>query len=261
MKQHLHHAMAPIDVLTRVELEETMTKQYDRQTRERYRGIDTARLPPIMVTAVNTGPLQLGAIGPSDGFAGPEEGDVWLLRRANVVSSVFATDTAKYVLFRGSTPSDIAGGYTNRQVLDGMTLSPATQSVMNTPSIPASTVPVQNLSTGAYFVSITGGTVTLVTVNGNQVGTGDGIYLVPSGGTIAITYSVIPTSWVWVPTGTVTAQLGNNQGVEYDCPNKGGLFQPGEQLYAQIYNATVGNTYLLTAEFIRCPAEMKGKLF
>jgi hypothetical protein len=259
VKQRLHANLAPIDILTRLELEEIMDKQFSSQTRERFRGIDSARLPPI--TALGTGgTINLGAIQTSDGVAGPEQGDVWLLRRANVASSSIA-DTALYVLYRGSTPSD-TGQYTNRQLLNGMAFQPAVNNpTPSQPAVPASTTPVANENTYPVNVAISGGTITAVTVNGVQVGTGDGTYLVPSGGTIAVTYSVAPT-WVWSNANGASsaAQLGQHVGIEYDAPNKGCLFQPGEQLYAQVFNSIAGNTYLLTGEFIRCPAEMKGKL-
>lgn len=65
-----------------------------------------------------------------------------------------------------------------------------------TPSIPASTVAVTNTSPLPATVVISAGTLTNVSVNGVTVGTGDGTYTVPSGGTIAMTYSVAPT-WTW----------------------------------------------------------------
>lgn len=65
-----------------------------------------------------------------------------------------------------------------------------------TPAVPLTTVPVQNTSALPYTVVVSAGTVTLVTVNGVTVGTGDGTYAVPAGASIAITYSVAPT-WTW----------------------------------------------------------------
>src|ERR1700733_6769692 len=104
-EQRLHSALAPIDVLTRIELDESLHKGLDAAVRARYVGIDSARFP--VTTALGTGgTVNLGALGTSDGYVGPEQGDVWMLRRVIVVSSAFATDAAKYVLFRGSTPSD-----------------------------------------------------------------------------------------------------------------------------------------------------------
>lgn len=65
-----------------------------------------------------------------------------------------------------------------------------------TPAVPASTVTATNTNAWPVFVTISGGTLTQVFVNGVQVGTTAGTYVVPAGGTISITYSVVPT-WAW----------------------------------------------------------------
>jgi hypothetical protein len=257
-KQRIHANLAPIDLLTREELAEEMAKRDGKRDRERYRGIDSARLPPIALTSTGQATLNLysgAGAASSDGDGGPSEGDVWLLRRANVVSSNFYSDPARYMLFRGSSPSDPIGGYTNRQLLNGMTFT--TGAFVGTPAVPASGTAQQNINGVPVQVVVTGGTVTAVAVNGVTVGGGDGTYVVPAYGAITLTYSVAPT-WAW--TSLQNPTLGQYVGIEYDAPNKGCLLQPGEQLYAQVVNSTSGNTYLLTAEFIRCPAEMKGKL-
>jgi hypothetical protein len=64
------------------------------------------------------------------------------------------------------------------------------------PAVPASTVAAQNTSSYAVSVVISGGAATVTTVNGIVVGAGDGTYLVPSGGSIAVTYTIAP-AWVW----------------------------------------------------------------
>jgi hypothetical protein len=77
------------------------------------------------------------------------------------------------------------------------------------PAVPASGVAVQNTNLYPVDVTITGGTVTAVVVNGVTVGTGDGTYLVPVAGSISMTYSVAPT-WVWAdanPTGSPTTAV------------------------------------------------------
>jgi hypothetical protein len=49
-------------------------------------------------------------------------------------------------------------------------------------------------------VTITGGTVTHVAVGGTDQFTATGVTaVVPPAGTIAITWSVVPTSWAWTP--------------------------------------------------------------
>lgn len=71
-----------------------------------------------------------------------------------------------------------------------------TYGIVTAPAVPASTVTYTNVQGGACLVQVTGGTVTVVQVAGANVGAGDGLYLVPSGATIAVTYSVAPT-WTW----------------------------------------------------------------
>lgn len=66
-----------------------------------------------------------------------------------------------------------------------------------TPSFPATNTPVTNANGWAVFVTITGGTLTSVKVNGTQVGTAAGTYVVPAGQTISVTYTLAPT-WNWV---------------------------------------------------------------
>lgn len=178
--QRLHSALAPLDVLTRDELEESLHKGLEAAVRSRVRGLDIARIPvqPVTATAATVFLSGISPGGGSDLVFGPNEGDVWMLRRAIVKSSVFA-DAAKYLLFRGSTPSDTAFAYTFRFLLDAMI-----------------------------------------------------------GG----------------------ATPGQNVNVGYFPANKSIFINSGEMLYAQVLGGTPGNQYLLEAEAIRCPAEMKGKL-
>lgn len=66
------------------------------------------------------------------------------------------------------------------------------------PAVPATTVPATNPARIPASVVVAGGTVTNVSVNGLSVGSGDGTYTVPGGGTIALTYSAAPTwTWTW----------------------------------------------------------------
>lgn len=65
------------------------------------------------------------------------------------------------------------------------------------PAIAASTVAVTNTSKRTVWVEVTGGTVTVVKVDGVTIGTRvAGMFLVRPGSTIALTYSVAPT-WQW----------------------------------------------------------------
>lgn len=65
------------------------------------------------------------------------------------------------------------------------------------PAIPASTVPAVNESDHVMWVEITGGTVTVVAVDGTTTGRTVGAFFLRPGSEIAITYSVVPTSWKW----------------------------------------------------------------
>jgi hypothetical protein len=100
----------------------------------------------------------------------------WVPTTSGLGMSVFHFREA--TLYTGGTPT-LAGGNT---------LSP--------PSVPSSGVNATNSTGLNVWVTITGGTLTAVTVNGSQVGTTAGSYLLPARGTISITYSVAPT-WTW----------------------------------------------------------------
>jgi len=87
-------------------------------------------------------------------------------------------------------------------------------SLISTPAVPASTINAVNYTNQPYNVTITGGTLTAVTVNGQTVGTTAGTYIVPAGGTIAVTYSVAPT-WTWAPVyspAAATVTVSRDQG-------------------------------------------------
>jgi hypothetical protein len=73
--------------------------------------------------------------------------------------------------------------------------------VTNAPAVPLTTVPLVNPYNWPVLVTVTGGTVTNVSVNGATVGTVPGTYTLPSPGTITLTYSSAPT-WTWLAVGT-----------------------------------------------------------
>jgi len=80
-------------------------------------------------------------------------------------------------------------GVVNSEITDG--------DWVDKPAIAASTVAVKNTSDRAMFVEVTGGTVTVVKVDGVTVGTRvAGMFYVRPNSTIALTYSVAPT-WQW----------------------------------------------------------------
>lgn len=250
--QRLHSNLAPIDLLTREEMEQTLSKGLDAAMRERVRGLDLARVPfsPISALAASVNLFT----GNDQTPWGPEQGDIWMLRRVNVKSSAL-TDVAKYILYRGSTPSDISNAYTGRFLLEGF--NPPANAVPTTPAVPASTVAQQNTNSYPVTVVITGGTATSTSVNGVVVGAGDGTYTVPAYGSISVTYSVAPT-WAW--TNASPTSLGLNVNLGFYPSTKAIFLFPGEQIYAQVNGATVGNQYMLDGEAIRVPAEMRGKI-
>lgn len=81
-----------------------------------------------------------------------------------------------------------------------MTLNPASSAriagAQTAPAVPATTVALANPFTFACLVTVRGGTVTVIAIDGTTVGTVDGLFLVPAGSTITLTYSVAPT-WTW----------------------------------------------------------------
>lgn len=88
---------------------------------------------------------------------------------------------------------------------------------LTTPSVPATTVNVQNTTGSLAAVAITGGTITSVKVNGVQVGTGAGTYSLQPTAFISITYSAAPT-WTWTAGYTVLTSptpLGNVKSAEF----------------------------------------------
>jgi hypothetical protein len=70
-----------------------------------------------------------------------------------------------------------------------------------TPGVPGSGTPVVSTFNYTVRVTITGGTMSNVVVNGVSVGTGAGTYVVPAFGSITLTYTVAPT-WNWFSLGT-----------------------------------------------------------
>lgn len=87
------------------------------------------------------------------------------------------------------------------------------------PAVPATTVAYANGTGQTAYVTITGGTVTSINVNGTQVATATNyMATVPAGQTIAITYSAAP-AWYWstftppVPATTVAAANTTGQDI------------------------------------------------
>jgi hypothetical protein len=115
---------------------------------------------------------------------------------------------------------------TNQQMAQN-TANIATAAAPVTPAVPATTVAAQNTSANPVQVVISGGTVTVVAVNGVTVGSGDGTYAVPGYGSIAVTYSGVPT-WAWT---YATAVL--------TLPNPQGVYLPAQSLSDSIHHNEV----------------------
>jgi hypothetical protein len=141
--------------------------------------------------------------------------------------------------------------------------------VSNPIVLAATTVPAYNNNPQGINVSVQGGTVTVIAVNGTVTGLTSGTVYVPGGGTLTITYTVAPTltsSNVVGPTGFVAASplvnviadvfsgmsVDPNQvdfsaakissmfaGSIYNVGHKKIWVQPGEQVYALVYGLQV----------------------
>jgi len=257
-EQRLHSALAPIDILTRIEMEEVLHKGLNDAVRARYIGVDSVRFPDVVVTATAT-TVFLGTGGTMDPPIGPAEGDIWMVRRV-IVKSSSLTDVGKYLLYRGSTPSDIATAYGPRNLLDGFA-APIPAPAPSQPAVPATGVAQQNVNAFPVQVVISpnGATITNVSVNGITVGTAAGTYTVPAFGSISIAYTVATPTWVWSNLNAATS-AGLNVNVGFYPANRALFVFPGEQIYAQVLGGTVGNQYYIDGEAIRVPAEMKGKV-
>lgn len=259
-KQRLHSNLAEIDLLTREELSQELHKNMDEAMRTRYIGLELQRIPETPLIAVSTTLFMFS--GNDSTPWGPEQGDIWMLRRVLVKSSSF-TDNGKYMVFRGSTPSDTNNGYTSRQLLEGFT---APVAAVNQPVPPAITVgasPFTFVNTQAYGVqvTVTGGTVSAIAVNGQSTGATSGTFYLAPNSFITVTYTAAPgMTEVNATPNTPAVPMGQNVNIGYYPGTKAVFLQPGEQVYAQVNNATVGNQYIISGEAIRCIAEMKGKL-
>ena len=258
--QRLHPNLAAIDLLTREELEETMQKQFSAHVRELERGKDVIRIPffPITATAATQNLFTSNDQTPW----GPEQGDVWMIRGIIVKSSSF-TDTARYQIFRGSTPSDTANAYSFRFLLEGgnAAVPAVNQPVPPAIAVGASPFTFVNVQPYTVNVTVTGGTVTSITVNGANTGATSGTFALLPDANMVVTYTVAPTmTEVNATANTAAVPLGIPINTGFYFPNKARFLLPGEQVYIQIQNATIGNQYVLDGEGIRIPAEMKGKI-
>jgi hypothetical protein len=106
-------------------------------------------------------------------------------------------------LFSNASPfTPVVNGAANLQVINLQCPTGAVGTIGFTlPAVPATTVPFNNATGTAMWrnaaVTVTGGTVTVIAVDGVATGITSGTVIVPSNKTITLTYSVAPT-WKWV---------------------------------------------------------------
>jgi hypothetical protein len=75
------------------------------------------------------------------------------------------------------------------------------------PAVPATGIAQSNYYPFPVAVTVSGGTVTAINVNGSATGLTSGTVWVPSGGSISIAYTVAPT-WVWTEQNGSTTEVG-----------------------------------------------------
>lgn len=99
----------------------------------------------------------------------------------------------------GSIQTPVVNGAANLEILSAGNASSTTtvRGSVTAPAVPATTVALTNPFWKHAAVTVTGGTVTVIAVDGTASGLTSGTVIVPSGKTITLTYSVAP-SWKWV---------------------------------------------------------------
>jgi predicted nicotinamide N-methyase len=92
------------------------------------------------------------------------------------------------------------------------------------PVVPASTVAQINPFSVPATVTVAGGTVTAIAINGTSTGVTSGTFTVPVAGTITLTYTVAPTTYLWQTAATNGyVQIGQREQV---MNNQGGQLVP-----------------------------------
>lgn len=100
---------------------------------------------------------------------------------------------------------------------------------VSTPGVPATTVPLVSTLPYPVRVTITGGTMTNVVINGVSVGAGAGTYVLPALGTITLTYTVAPT-WNWFALGTEHNALAGLPSADAICSYYQGVLFSGSSI-------------------------------
>jgi hypothetical protein len=143
--------------------------------------------------------LNLGGVKISNlqilGYAGGGGSNIALWLPAGGSQAPFLTVVNGAIRNTFAAISTVAAGVLNVDHVWGADLP---NGLVTPPAIPASTVAATNPYPYPCHVAINAGTVTNVSINGSALGGPQTMVRVPPNGTIALTYSVIPTSWVWI---------------------------------------------------------------
>jgi hypothetical protein len=151
--------------------------------------------------------------------------------------------------------------------------TPLLQAV-TTPAVPASGTAQYNSNAQAVAVTVTGGTVTVIAVNGTATGQTSGTVIVPAFGTITLTYSAAPT-WAWAGTTlTVVADVyagsvPDLSGPTIDNAILGGVSVPsvnnitkhvdwcssGQHVFATLFGIQQGQQIIMAARVAEYPVE------
>lgn len=253
--QHLHPKLGAVDLVTAKEINEVMANRIDAHNREKYRTIKIARIIPYTITATGS-TVNMFPVPPAQP-SGPESGYIWKLRRVMIASNSI-TDTARYLIYRGSDQT-----YDAKHLVDGIVASAAgaTQPVPAAPVVTAS--PYTYVNTNAYGVNVTvtGGTVTVIAVNGQTTGATSGTFYLLPDAYLTITYSSAPAvSAANATANTSATNAGQYVNVAYSPADRACWVFNDETIYAQITGATTGNQYTITGEAIQAAAERVGAI-
>jgi hypothetical protein len=121
-----------------------------------------------------------------------------------------------------------------------------TTPAVNAIALPASGVAGFNNNSTGVNVTVAGGTVSAIAVNGVTTGATSGTFFVPAGGTITVTYTVAPTTFTTagIPVTAVPAGAFVRVGTFAQVTgNSGAQLQPGRYPYhsaQQVYVASDG---------------------
>lgn len=229
---------------------------FGRLLRERYRGIKLLKIPRIVGIAPSAAAFTLYP-QQSASPAGPDSGYLWHLRRITVASGL-ANDPARYVLYGGSDSTATPG-----QLIDAGPQDQVVSQAAAVNNLVLNASPSTSFNNNSFGVNatVTGGTVSAISVNGVATGQTSGTFFVPAGGTIQITYTVAPgLTTAGVNAFTQTIVSGLPVGQAYYPATKGLWLWPGETLYAVINNPTANTQYTLSGIAIEVAFEMQGKI-